>query len=176
MISSAATAKVCTVGDFAVGKTSTVARFVNNEFSDKYLTTVGVKIDTRAVQIGEPGGQLKLVIWDIAGTDSFSTLDQAYLRGAAGYLLVADGTRRDTLATALRLDEEARLALGDVPRVLLVNKSDLTDAWEVREGEAQRLHDEGLQCYVTSAKTGANVEEAMQWLAGAIARQRPSPA
>jgi GTPase SAR1 family protein len=43
--------KVCMVGTLGVGKTSLVAKFVHSMFSDKYLTTVGVKIDKKTVAV-----------------------------------------------------------------------------------------------------------------------------
>ena len=79
------------VGDFSVGKTSLTQKFVNNVFSEKYLTTIGVKIDTVDVD------DVKLVVWDVAGRDSLSPINVSYLVGAAGIVFVADGTREDTL-------------------------------------------------------------------------------
>jgi len=79
------------VGDFSVGKTSLTQKFVNNVFSEKYLTTIGVKIDT--VEIDDT----KLIIWDVAGRDSLSPINASYLGGAAGVVLVADGTREATV-------------------------------------------------------------------------------
>ena len=84
--------KICLLGGFGVGKTSLVSRFVHSIFSDKYLTTVGVKIDKKRVDLGSQ--QVDLVIWDIYGEDDFQKVRMSYLRGASGYLLVADGTRR----------------------------------------------------------------------------------
>ena len=82
--------KVCVVGDFAVGKTSLTQKFVNNVFSEKYLTTVGVKIDTMEID------QTKLVIWDLAGRDSLSPINLSYLAGASGVIYVADGRNPNT--------------------------------------------------------------------------------
>ena len=58
--------KICMIGDFSVGKTSLVGRFVRQSFSEKYLTTVGVKIDTKLVKLTE-NQDVKLILWDIAG-------------------------------------------------------------------------------------------------------------
>ena len=81
-----------------MGKTSLVRRFVDSIFSDAYLTTVGVKIDKKVLSTGtEP---LALILWDIAGEDEVSAVRMSYLRGAAGYLLVVDSTRPETLETA----------------------------------------------------------------------------
>ena len=162
------TAKVCLVGDFAVGKTSTVSRFVNNVFSEKYLTTVGVKIDTKEVVLHEPDKIVKLVLWDIAGKDRFSEIDLSYLSGSAGYLLIADGTRRATVDSAFFLREQIEVTHGTLPYVFLVNKHDLTDQWEVAESELATLRRNDVPTYVTSAKTGSNVEVAFEKLAAMI--------
>lgn len=158
--------KICLVGDFAVGKTSLVARYVNNVFSEKYQTTIGVKIDTKTVTL--PQGSIKFVLWDIAGRDRFSTTDRLYLRGAAGYLLVADGTRHDTLSTAIQLKKAADQQLSSPTSILLINKLDLVDAWEISDNELQSLTENGLQLMKSSAKLGDNVEQAFRWLAAEL--------
>lgn len=162
------TKKVCIIGDFAVGKTSSVARYVNNVFSEKYLTTVGVKVDTKEMAVGEREAPLKLIIWDIAGTDRFSAVEFSYLRGSSGFILVADGTRLHTLNVAKKLLAEARNRYGDLPFVLLLNKADLEADWEIDEDTIAGLEQEGFMPFVTSAKTGANVEQAFQRLAELI--------
>ncbi len=160
--------KVCILGDFAVGKTSTVERFVNNQFSDKYLTTIGVKVDTKELSLAD-GLILKLVLWDVAGADRFGELELNYLRGASGHLLVADGTRPETIESARRLREQAVDRYGDLPFVFLVNKADLKDAWEADDAEITALRDEMDDVFVTSAKTGENVAEAIERLGERIA-------
>jgi small GTP-binding protein len=162
------TKKVCIVGDFAVGKTSSVARCVNNVFSDKYLTTVGVKIDTKEMQVGGSGVPVKLVIWDIAGTDRFSAVEFSYLRGSSGFILVVDGTRAHTLDVAKRLRAETHERYGELPSVMLLNKSDLESEWEIDETTINELKNDGFLPFITSAKTGGNVEQAFQRLAELI--------
>ena len=97
--------KICMLGATGVGKTSLVSRFVSSIFSDKYLTTVGVKIDKKTVTV--EARTVTLVLWDIYGEDAFQSVRASYLRGAAGYLLVADGTRQLTLDTARSLQKTA---------------------------------------------------------------------
>jgi len=150
--------KVCMLGAYAVGKTSLVARFVRSIFSEKYQTTVGVKIDKKTVRIA--GQELSLVLWDLAGEDDFYQVRTSYLRGSAGYLLVADGTRRETLDKALELQQRAEAEIGKVPLILLINKLDAIDEWEVQESDLTRLSDNGWQVVATSAKTGVGVNEA----------------
>ena len=77
--------KVCLLGGFAVGKTSLVSRFVTSIFSEKYLTTVGVKVDKKLVSVN--GQDVTLMLWDIYGEDEFQTVQPSYLRGASGYLV-----------------------------------------------------------------------------------------
>ncbi len=156
------TSKVCVVGDFAVGKTSVVERFVNNQFSDKYLTTVGVKVDTKEIEHDDLSVSHKLVMWDVAGSDRFGHTEFAYLRGASGYIFVADGTRSLTLKSVHDLREQITERYGAAPCVLLVNKKDLTGQWEVSEKQFQQLVEKYCNVYSTSAKTGDEVETALR--------------
>jgi small GTP-binding protein len=155
--------KICMLGTFAVGKTSLVRRFVESIYSDNYLTTVGVKIDKKVVAAG--GQEVMLLLWDIQGSESAPDLQKSYLRGAAGYLLVADGTRNDTLYTALAIQSKAQETVGPAPYVLLLNKADLVEQWAVSERETDALAQRGWQVLRTSARTGAGVEEAFLALA-----------
>lgn len=164
------TSKVCIVGDFAVGKTSVVERFVRNQFSEKYLTTVGVKVDTKEIELQDPEVTHKLVIWDVAGADHFGATEFAYLRGASGYIFVADGTRSATLTAAEGLQQQISDKYGVLPSVLLVNKSDLTGQWEVDVKRVRQLEDNHEHVYLTSAKTGEHVETALLELSNLIIR------
>jgi small GTP-binding protein len=158
--------KVCMLGGFAVGKTSLVSRFVRSIFSEKYLTTVGVKIDKKTVAV--PGNDVDLVLWDIYGEDDFQKMRASYLRGANGYLLVVDGTRKATLKTARDLHRLAVDTVGPVPFLVLVNKADLIDTWEVDVESVNALGRDGWTVVKTSAKTGLGVEEAFARLAVAM--------
>src|ERR1700739_3863242 len=95
---------ICMLGSFAVGKTSLVRRFVESIYSGVYQTTVGVKIDKKIVKVGDR--EVSLVLWDIYGEDDFQKMRWTYLRGASGYLLIADGTRKATLEKAFQLEEK----------------------------------------------------------------------
>lgn len=164
------TKKICIIGDFGVGKTSLVRRFVNNAFSDKYLTTVGVKIDTKLLEITNDQGnqKVKLVIWDIAGTDNFPTITPAYLRGSEGLLFVADGTRAYTFDNLYSIREQAIKLLGEIPSVTLLNKMDLVNEWEVTDEKVDEFSKVAGDVLKTSAKTGLHVEQAFQTLASNI--------
>lgn len=161
------TKKICLLGDFSVGKTSLVAQFVHHTFSERYLTTVGVKIDSKQVEL-EGGKAVKLVVWDIAGNDEFSVFDKNYFRGAAGIFLVADGTHRETVESALKLKKTVADSEGNLPMICALNKADLASRWEVGESDIKSLSSDQIEVFKTSAKTGEQVETAFHQLAKAV--------
>ena len=153
--------KICVLGSFGVGKTSLVRRYVESIFSDTYLTTVGVKVDKKVLEIR--GRQLTLVLWDVAGEDDTTSIRMSYVRGAAAYFLVADGTRAETLNVARSIQARVTAEIGALPYLLILNKADLQAEWELPE-----IID-GLAGAVAviraSAKTGDGVEQSFQELA-----------
>jgi small GTP-binding protein len=155
--------KVCMIGAFATGKTSLVSRYVNGIYSDKYQTTVGVKIDKKIVNLNE--ASINIILWDIYGEDEFQHVKMSYLRGSSGYILVLDGTRRETLNTALNLQEKIKSALGDIPFIAIINKSDLNDEWEINDDDISRLIQKNWTIIKGSAKTGLGVEDCFNDLA-----------
>lgn len=154
--------KICMLGSFAVGKTSLVRRYVESIYSDAYHTTVGVKIDKKMVQVGQQ--EVTMVLWDLYGEDEFQKMRWSYVRGASGYLLVADGTRRATFEKALALEEGVRQAVGALPFIFVLNKADLASSWEIDASMESQLAAEGWDVMRTSAKTGENVEAAFRKL------------
>jgi small GTP-binding protein len=158
--------KICMLGSFSVGKTSLVRRFVESIFSDAYQTSIGVKIDKKVVRAGNE--DVTLVLWDIHGEDVYQKIRMSYLRGMSGYLLVVDGTRRQTLDDALALNERVIQEAGKVPAVLVLNKSDLTEKWEIDAARESELTAAGWTRLRTSAKTGDSVEEVFSKLTAAM--------
>ena len=155
--------KICMVGAFATGKTSLVASFVTSIYSDIYHSTVGVKIDKKLIKLGEK--EVNLILWDLHGEDEFQKVQMSYLRGASGYFLVVDGTRKHTLEKALCLQKRIEVAIGKVPFILLLNKYDLTEDWEIEETMLEELVEKKWLLSTSSAKTGLGVEKAFLSLA-----------
>lgn len=162
--------KVCLLGDFAVGKTSLIRRFVEGRFDDRYLSTIGVKISRKTVTRADH--LLNLLIWDLAGGDEFS-LQSSYLRGAAGALIACDLTRASTLAAFDRYTEQLWALNPGAPVVFIGNKVDLVAERAITDAEllaaSQRL---GGPCVRTSAKTGEQVEAAFALLAEQLEARR----
>jgi small GTP-binding protein len=158
--------KICMLGSFSVGKTSLILRFVESIFSDRYLTTVGVKIDKKVISVD--GQDVTLMLWDLYGEDEYQKIRMSYLRGASGYLLVADGTRLATLEKTLAIKEEAEKNFGPTPFVVALNKCDLAEDWEITPEREAELAGRAWKVVRTSAKTGEGVELAFQSLIRAM--------
>ena len=158
--------KICMLGAFSVGKTSLVEHYVHAHFSEEYLSTVGVRISKK--QISNYGPEVSLVFWDMEGKDDYSDVSLSYLRGSAGVFFVADGLRRETLTVALDLHAAAAQSLYGVAQILLINKADRRDQWEITEKDQAAAEKLGLKVFLTSAKTGENVDAAFDALAGAM--------
>jgi len=165
--------KICMLGAFAVGKTSLVRRYVDSIFSDRYLTTVGVKIDKRMVTVG--GSEVSLILWDIAGEDDISQVRTSYVRGAAGYLLVVDGTRPGTIDVAHSIQQRVEAEVGKLPFVVLLNKRDLHSLWSVSAEHIAALERAGWNVQLTSARSGEGVEAAFQALAERVIVSHRAP-
>jgi small GTP-binding protein len=150
--------KICMLGSFAVGKTSLVRRFIESIYSETYLTTVGVKIDKKVVRHND--SDITLLLWDLYGEDEFQKMRWTYLRGAHGYLLVADGTRRNTLEKAFQLEQRVREEVGEIPFIFVINKADLVQDWELDPAMESQLTARNWTILRSSAKTGENVDEA----------------
>lgn len=158
--------KVCMLGAFAVGKTSLVQQYVNSIFSEKYQTTLGVKIDKKSLAID--GQEIELILWDLAGEDEFMKVRSSYLRGSAGMMLVADGTRSETIDIAVQLKRKVDAEVGEIPFILVLNKSDLKDSWSIDNDQLDKLTESGWQVIETSAKDSNNIEFAYQQLASRL--------
>lgn len=154
--------KICLLGSYGVGKTSLVARFVQSMFSDKYHTTVGVKIDKKVLTV--EGQELTLMMWDMAGEEDGRPIHLNQVRDAGGYILVVDGTRKNTLDVARSIRERVETEIGSRPFVLLMNKADLRELWEVSDAVLADLVNSDWNVIETSAKSGLHVQEAFESL------------
>jgi small GTP-binding protein len=155
--------KICMMGAPGVGKTSLVRRFVDSVFSEKYLSTIGVKIDKKSVELADT--TINLMLWDLQGEERYEWVRLQYLRGASGYILVADGTRPETLETAIGLQENAANRAPDLPFILCLNKADLWGQWAISATQQEWLKERGWTIFQTSAQSGDSVEAAFRTLA-----------
>lgn len=181
MVQESMKSKVVLLGDGGVGKTSLIRRFVVDDYSDDYITTVGTKVSKRSLNLGHPAAEVEMSmqIWDVLGQKGYSGVQETAMKGAQGVVMVYDATSDDTRRSLEEywLPAVWRLA-GRVPMVFAANKSDLvTDrvwAEEYLYFLAQKYSCPGI---VTSAKTGEQVERAFASLGEEILRAagRPAP-
>ena len=159
--------KICMLGAFGVGKTSLVRRLVDGVFSDTYLTTIGVKVDRYQTRVN--GRVLNMIVWDIQGEESDRPIVSAYLRGGAGFILVADVTQPDTILTAKHLYASSDASYRAKPWIWALNKSDLLNSVPSVESLRERyeLPDDAM-VVLTSAKEDLKVAELFHSLAGAL--------
>lgn len=146
--------KVILTGSFGVGKTSLFNQFVHQKFSDKYLTTIGVKVNKKAVEVA--GEEVSLLVWDIAGEVTQDKVPTSYFLGASGILYVVDLSRPLTFKNS---EEDIKYLKELLPGAIIKivgNKKDLlsdTELTQVQKSISLPLDS------TTSAKTGENVKE-----------------
>jgi small GTP-binding protein len=165
--------KIIMLGDSAVGKTSMVKRFVYDIFEDSYISTIGSKVTKKEmiIQKREEEVELNLVIWDILGRVGYNASHARAFAGVDGAILISDLTRKETLKSLERYWIPLLLeVVENVPLVFASNKHDLIDGLRVDEKEMLKIssrYNIGIMeslppnlsiNYMTSAKTGANVE------------------
>jgi small GTP-binding protein len=164
------TKKICLLGDFNVGKTSLIRRFVEDKFSDQYLSTVGVKVSRKSIDIETDldTNQVNLLVWDLEGQTKFKAITPSYLKGASGAIVVADLTRSNSLNN---LSQHINLFLEINPESIVaiaLNKTDLVTAEKLNK--LMELYSsfsckQVIKTYKTSAKTGEGVVDLFQELA-----------
>lgn len=162
--------KIVLAGAKNVGKSSLIARFCDDTFNEKMKDTIGVAFKRKSLEITDfkQDTSVDLIIWDFAGEEKYRTLFPNYLKNAAGALVVYDITRKETLDDVENWVEIIeKHADDDVAKVLIGAKCDLEDQRAVSKKKAMDFCDTNDFCsdYIeTSAKTGANVEEAFKTL------------
>ena len=170
--------KVCFIGDAGVGKTSLIKRFVLDVFDDRYIATIGTKVTKKIVEVDEGSDQAKvmMLIWDIMGQKGFrELLREAYFFGAHGAIAVCDLTNKETLEELRYWIKALTDVAGDVPIVFAGNKADLENETVVKEADLQDLASKyGAKAFLTSAKTGQNVESMFKALGAAMASKMGS--
>jgi small GTP-binding protein len=147
--------KICMLGASGVGKTSLVKQYVEGIFSEKYLTSIGVKVDKKKVQLDHQ--DILLMLWDLEGVDRYAGFNAKFLRGAAAALIVVDQTRPQSLLDGLEICRMAK-EVKNIPTVLVVNKSDLPASQSWSCSPESDFAGQFEKQYNTSAKLGLGVE------------------
>lgn len=155
--------KIIIIGPAAVGKSSLIRRFVENQFTLQYKFTIGVDFMTKIIEY-EPNKSARLTLWDIGGQDRFKMLRRNFYDGANGALVVFDLSRAQTFSKMKEwISDMHKLMKIKISFVILGNKVDLlTEIGEViDQNEPYQYAEKNDSVYIeTSAKIGNNVEKA----------------
>ena len=170
-------AKLCLVGEERVGKTSLVHRFAHGVYSPEYLRTIGALVTKKKIALEDEDGvpvALSAMIWDVMGKHVFlDLLGEAYFSGVQGVVAVFDLTRPESLEQLRRWIAEIQDIAPGAPVVLLANKSDMGSWRKIEDAAIESFAKEvGAPWYLTSAKTGENVDKAFLDVASAIRRNQ----
>jgi small GTP-binding protein len=166
--------KVCLLGDFAVGKTSLFNAFIYNRFAERYLSTVGVRIQRK--QVVAAGQLVSLILWDIEGTRAVSDLKMSYLNGTTGVVLVCDLTRELTIAHCQEYATILRQLNPQICLTIAANKLDLITESHPSLVLVQELAQTiAAPLIITSASTGSGIEFLFQALAEELIRGNSRP-
>ncbi len=176
--------KVCLVGEAAVGKTSLIRRYVQDEFDDRYITTLGAKVSKKELSFNVPGKDVQvamdMTIWDIMGEKGFrDLLKEAFFHGAKGTIAVCDLTRYSTLKELDDWVQGVFNVVGEIPVVFAINKIDLKDEVMILYGDKeieQAVRAFEAPYYYTSAKSGENVEALFRRLGTMVLGKEGIPA
>lgn len=165
--------KICLVGDFAVGKTSLVRRFVHHAFEENYLATMGAEVTKKELMVNALGRErvrIVMVIWDIMGHTGIRDLvTDAYFKGAQGMLVVGDLTRRETFSNLAGRRKAVQNLAGRVPAYVAANKADLEEERAMTSAGVRTVCEPWDWPFrLTSAKTGDGVEAAFRGLADLV--------
>jgi Ras-related protein Rab-1A len=168
--------KLVLIGDSGVGKSCLLLRFADDNFTDSYISTIGVDFRFRTITIDKK--TVKLQIWDTAGQERFRTITSAYYRGADGIIMVYDVTSAESFDHVEEwLSEVDRYANENTAKLLIGNKADLIDEKQVSEETATKFAEKlGIPFLETSAKTATNVDAAFLTMAKELIKARETAA
>jgi len=160
--------KICIVGNFGVGKTTLLHRYLENRFNPNVTSTIGSHFFVKHLKIPNVNNLITLQIWDLAGQEHFKWVRHVFYKGAKGIVYVFDLTRKNTFEDMLKWKNEVETSIGFLPNVLVGNKLDLVNSEEklITNEEFNDLTQQLNACayFETSAKTGTRVNDVFKKL------------
>ena len=163
--------KIIVVGNSGTGKTSFVNKWINNTFDENYKATIVSEFSYKIFDYKDKS--YKIQLWDLAGMDQNICITKIFSKDSHGCIVLSDINDKSTLDKSINwkntVDETARFLDGtNIPSILIRNKIDLLENEDNNDDEEQMKEfcekNKFLRCFKTSAKTGTNIEEAMNFL------------
>ena len=153
--------KLLLLGDYSVGKTSILLKYISNKFDESSISTVGVDYMDKIIDYNK--FKIKLQIWDTSGEEKFRTITKNFYRNADGLLVVFDLTKKESYDHIRIWINEAKENNDKLKTLLIGNKLDLKDERIVAIDVAKQFAEKNNLKYIeTSAKDGTNINESFQ--------------
>ena len=149
------------IGDSETGKSSFLIRYVRNNFSDIFLTTIGLDKEIKIYQHMDK--KYRLILWDTAGQERFKSLPKKYFQNADGILLLYDVSKKDTFEHVKNWIEDIKFNLNEERKTniyLIGNKLDL-ERNVTREEGLEMARELGIKYFECSNKLNININEIM---------------
>ena len=157
--------KIGLLGDSQVGKTAICRTFMNYEFENEFLSTIGnIKLETKYKL--KNGEEIKLILWDSAGQERYRAVAMSTLKAVTGVILVFDVTLRDSFDNVSSWLDQIKDNLNNPCLVLFANKIDLDKSeWKITEEEIiEFAKEKKLTYFQTSAKTKEGIDEGFEFI------------
>ena len=150
--------RITLLGNYEVGKTTLRNVFLDIDFSENILSTVGInKVDTK-FKLND-GKEIKLIIWDTAGQERFHSIAITSVKNSQGIILVYDITNRKSFEDLNMWINDINNATDKASIILFGNKCDLQNR-QVSKEEAEKFAKKNNIPYIeTSAKLKLNINE-----------------
>ena len=158
------TLKILIVGDSSVGKTNFMTRFIENKFSEGYMTTSGIDLQTTDIQIKNK--KIRIQLWDTAGQEKYKSITKNLFLKVMGAIIIYDITSEKSYINCKMWVQMIKEECGSHMKIIIVgNKSDLNDQRKIDEEEVMNYAKEQNTQYIeTSCKTGENIRKAVSIL------------
>jgi small GTP-binding protein len=155
------TLKLLIAGDSSVGKTNFIMRFVNNEFNSSYMTTSGIDLKTKDIEVKNK--KIRVQIWDTAGQVKYRAITRNLFLKVMGAILIYDITNEKSYNNLKEWMKLIREECGKHMQIIMVgNKCDLDSERKINQDEVMNYaREENIEYIETSCKTGENIEKAV---------------
>lgn len=157
----------------SVGKSCVLTRFADDQFTESYVTTIGVDFRFKTMVLGDK--IVKVQVWDTAGQERYRSITNAYYRGAEAIMIIFDLTSKDSFGSVENwIGEVAKFAGEDVLVIVGANKTDLNYRNVSREEVEEFSNRKGIKVFEISAKSGQGVEDAFKYMVQQLIEKKSS--
>ena len=156
------------LGDSNVGKTSILKRYCKNQFSESYISSMGIDFETKYIKVGKK--TINLQIWDTAGQERYKVIAKNYYNKSDGFIIVYDITNKNSFDSISNWVKDIKeLASYDNKNIILGNKCDLENMRQISKEEGDNLAKKyNCQFFEVSAQSGKNIDKSFLCLVQSI--------